>query len=68
MQTLIIHSEDKKIKAIKAFLKAFEVSFEEKKADISYSPEFVAKIKRGDEDVLNGNTTKITLDDIWKSN
>jgi len=45
MQTLIIHAETKKLKAIAAFLKAFGVSFEIKKTEEEpYDPAFVEKI------------------------
>lgn len=73
MEALTIHiphgSEGKKIKAV---LKALGVSFEKKKKPASgkkeegYNPEFVAKIKKGDEDFAAGRYTVIKLDDLWK--
>jgi hypothetical protein len=65
METVIIQTEGKKMKALKAFLKALEIAFEVKREEV-YDPTFIEKIKRGDEDIRNGNTKKITLDDIWK--
>lgn len=66
METLIIRSEGKKIKAIKDFLEAFGVSFEVKKEDGKYDPDFVAKIKESEEDLQAGRVRKVTLDEIGK--
>jgi hypothetical protein len=65
METVIIQTEGKKMKALKAFLQALEITFEIKREEI-YDPAFIEKIKRGDDDIKNGNTKKNTLDDIWK--
>ncbi len=63
METLLVYPESpEKIEALKAFLKALKIDFEES----PYNPDFVAKIKRGDEDIKAGHTSKISLDDIWK--
>lgn len=65
METLIVQPDSKeKLDAIKAFMTALKISFEEKKSP--YNPEFVAKIQKGEDDIRNGNTTKISLDDVWK--
>lgn len=32
-----------------------------------YSPEFVAKIKKAEENIKNGETTTLNPDDIWGS-
>jgi hypothetical protein len=50
------------MKALKAFLKALKIDFEKS----PYNPDFVSKIKRSDEDIKAGRTSKITPDDIWK--
>ena len=66
MEALSVYPENtKQLKAIKAVMVALNVRFE-KKEDSPYDPEFVAKIRRGDEDILKGNTHKVTLDEIWK--
>lgn len=45
METLIIQSEPQKIKAIKTFLKAFDVSFTiAKKEEKPYNPAFVKMV------------------------
>jgi len=55
MTTLTINTEDKEIlKAVKALLKGFKVSFEEK--DDTYNPEFVAMIKESEEQIKEGKT------------
>ena len=65
METLIIHSEKSKIEAIKTFLKAFNVSFEEKSQE-TYNEEFVAKIKESEADFKAGRFQKIKTADLWK--
>ena len=65
METLIVRPDNnEKLIALKAVLKAMKIDFE--KTASPYNPEFVAKIKQGDEDVKAGRTTKVSLDDIWK--
>lgn len=65
MGTFIVQPDTKeKSEALKAFLKALKISFEESKSP--YNPEFVAKIKRGEKDITSGKTKSISLDDIWK--
>lgn len=61
METLVVHPDTReKYNA----LKALKIDFEKKGEP--YNPEFIAKIKEGEEDIKAGRTTKITLDDIWK--
>ena len=63
METILVYPENpEKAQALKAFLKALKIDFEKS----PYNPEFVAKIKRGDEDIKAGRTSKVSLDDIWK--
>lgn len=65
MKTLIVTPDsNEKLEAIVAFMKALKISFVENKS--SYDPEFVEKIKKGDEDIDAGRTKRISLDDIWK--
>ena len=67
METLLVYPENnKQLKALKAVMAALNVKFEKKEESSPYDPEFVKKIERGDKDILQGNTTKITLDEIWK--
>jgi hypothetical protein len=63
MKTLIVKPDSKeKLDAIKAFMKALKISFEESKS--TYNLEFVEKIKKGDDDIEAGRTIKISLDNV----
>ncbi|RZK54025.1 MAG: hypothetical protein EOO87_11510 [Pedobacter sp.] len=65
MSTIIVHPENKEqLSALKAFMKAFNISFEENKTP--YNPKFVDKMKVSKQQAENGETVKITLDDVWK--
>lgn len=65
METLIVQPDSKeKSDAIKAFMKALKIPFEETTSP--YNPELVAKIKQGEDDIKAGRTKKISLDDVWK--
>jgi hypothetical protein len=51
---------------LKAIMKALKVDFKtEKSADKPYSEEFIMKMKRSEEDIKAGRTTKIEPADIW---
>jgi hypothetical protein len=53
------------VDAIKAFMKALKIKFEVSKEEKSpYNPEFVAKIKKGQQDIAEGKGVKITLDEL----
>lgn len=45
--------------------KALKLSFELKE-DIPYNAEFVAMVKKADEDFKKGKGKRIKLDDVWK--
>ena len=63
METILVYPKSPdKMEALKAFLKALKIDFEKS----PYNPDFVAKIKRSDEDIKAGRTSKISPDDIWK--
>ena len=65
MGTLIAHPENKeKLNALKAFMKALKIRFEEEKSP--YDPEFVKKIKQGEEDFKAGKFKAIKTEDLWK--
>ncbi len=49
--------------ALKAFVKAIKMKFEVSK-EKPYDPEFVAKIQESRQQVKEGKTVKIELDDI----
>jgi uncharacterized membrane protein (DUF106 family) len=65
MGTLIVHPENKeKLDALKAFMKAFKIRFEENKSP--YDSEFVEKLNRSNEDFKAGNFKAIKTEDLWK--
>jgi hypothetical protein len=79
--TTITLKINERTKAGKAFMAMSEIFFKNvegieiietdskklKKTGDPYSPEFVAKIKRAEENVKKGNTTRLNPDDIWGS-
>jgi hypothetical protein len=53
------------IEAIKAFMKALKIKFElSNEVQSPYNPEYVAKIKQGQEDIKNGKGIKMTLNEL----
>jgi len=63
METLIVHPENKKqLAALKSFMKAFKISFEEGKT--VYSPDFMAKVQNGLEQIKRGETRVVNIDDL----
>lgn len=65
MGTLIVHPENKEqLSALKAFMKAFKISFEEPKKP--YNTDFTEKMKISKQQVKDGKTIRVNLDDIWK--
>lgn len=65
METVIVHPANKEqLNALKAFMKAFKISFEDEEK--TYNPEFLAKIKRSEADFKSGRYKAIKTDDLWK--
>jgi len=65
MGTLIAHTEsEEKLAALKAFMKALKIRFEEEKSP--YNSEFVEKINLSNEEFKSGNYKAIKTDDLWK--
>lgn len=63
METLIVHPDNKEqLAALKAFMKAFKISFEDGKS--TYDPEFVAKIQESREQIKNGQTRIVNIADL----
>lgn len=78
MTTIKINERTKTGKAFMAMFEAFfkgvdgieiveDDSKKRKKEENFYSPEFVAKIKKAEEDIKNGKTTTLDPNDIWGS-
>jgi|AntDeeMinimDraft_4_1070355.scaffolds.fasta_scaffold09343_1 predicted HAD superfamily phosphohydrolase YqeG len=51
--------------ALRAFAKALNIEFVVK-ADKPYNQDFVKKIKESQEQVKNGKTKSLDLDELWK--
>lgn len=68
MTTLTIQIPDKKANLAKKVLEEMgaTVIVGTDKNENPYNPEFVAKIKRSDDDIKNGRTKKIAIADLWK--
>ena len=63
METLIVHPANKEqLVALKAFMEALKISFEESKTP--YNPEFVSKIQESREQVKRGETRVINIADL----
>ena len=68
METIIIHTDDDKAKALKQFLEAFEVDYQVEDQDKSpYNPEFVKKILERSKSAKEGNTVEVDPNDLWGS-
>jgi len=64
MRTLIVHPGNKEqMAALKAFMKALKISFEEDKSP--YNPEFVKTIQQGDEDLKAGKGIRVDIDNLF---
>lgn len=72
METISIKAytnDASQIEAIKAFMEALKIKFELEKEESPYRPEFVEKIRQGDEDIKNGRGKHVTLEELdalWK--
>jgi hypothetical protein len=64
MEALIVEPKNKKeLQAIKAVLKALDISFRAEK-DRPYDPEFVAKIKKSEQQVKEGKVTRVKKEEL----
>ncbi|MDY0907043.1 DUF2683 family protein [Pedobacter sp. CFBP9032] len=67
MTIATIQIPDKKATLVKQLLKELGVKIMDEKIEKSpYNPEFVAKIKKADEEIKQGQTKKIPVKDLWK--
>ncbi len=62
METLLVYPQNSK--ELKTIMKVLNVKFESKATP--YNPEFVAKIKRSDEQFEKGEVQAINMEDLWK--
>lgn len=66
MDIIIKNLQEQHLALITELAKTLRFEISEPAEDQLYDPDFVTKIKQGDEDIEAGRTTKVTLDDIWK--
>ncbi len=63
---LIVHPKNQEqLLAVESILKMLKIDFQ-KEQESSYDPEFVAKIKKSEQNFKNGNFTTIKVEDLWK--
>jgi hypothetical protein len=65
METITIHADHTKIKALVQFLQAFDIPFEVTK-DTRYNKEFVDRVLLADKEIEEGKGTKVDPDNLWK--
>jgi hypothetical protein len=66
MQTINITAhpqDDSQVEAVKAFMKALKIKFEISK-EKPYNPEFVAKIKKSEQEFKDGKFTRVKKEDL----
>lgn len=67
MTIATIQIPDNKATLVKQLLHELGVKItDEKSEESSYDPQFIAKIKKADEEIKNGLTKKIPVADLWK--
>ncbi len=65
METLIVQPKNQKqLIAVEAVLTALNVAFQ--KEQECYNPEFVAKIKRGEQAAKKGKGVKVDVNNLWE--
>jgi hypothetical protein len=64
MSTILVYpTKPEEEKSLKGILKALKIPFETSE----YNPEFVAKIKKGQEEIKKGNFITVDPENIWES-
>ena len=64
MEALIVEPKNRKeLQAIKAVLKALDISFRTEEGS-PYDPEFVAKIKKSEQQVKEGKVTRVKKEEL----
>jgi hypothetical protein len=67
MELTIKLEDEKKLKALKNFLKSFEIPFktQKKEKEHVYGPKFRKDMKEAEEDIKARRIYKVALKDIW---
>lgn len=64
METLIVEPKSRKqLNAIKAVLKALDVTFRQEQESL-YNPEFVKRIRKSEQQFEEGKVTRVTKENI----
>jgi len=64
MEALIVEPKNKKeLQAIKAVLKALDISFRTED-ESPYNPEFVSKIKKSEQEIKEGKITRVKKEEL----
>jgi hypothetical protein len=64
---LLLDVREERANFLLELLQQFDfVIIKNKKDENPYNPEFVAKILEGKKDRLDGKTTRVNIDDLWK--
>jgi hypothetical protein len=65
MTTIIAHpNTGEQAKALRAFMKALKIAFEEKAEEQPYDPEFVKKIEESRQQAKEGKVTRLEKEDF----
>ena len=66
MATITLEYDGRNSAIKKLIAEILNLGAKEKVEESPYDPEFVKKIKRGQEDIKNGKGIKINIEDLWK--
>lgn len=66
MATITLEYDGRNSAIKKLIAEILTLGAKEKVEESPYDPEFVKKIKRGQEDIKNGKGIKINIEDLWK--
>jgi hypothetical protein len=65
METITIHADHHKIKALVQFLKAFNIPYELSQ-DKPYNKEFTERVLLAEKQIKEGKGIKLDPDNLWK--
>ncbi|MEY3500803.1 MAG: hypothetical protein RL308_2472 [Bacteroidota bacterium] len=67
MTAITFHVEAQSdVKFIEQLAKKMNIPYEKSKDKSPYNPKFVAKIKKGEQEIKDGKGISIAIDDLWK--
>ena len=65
--TIKINPKSKQAKAFLEYLKVLPFVQIKEKDNSNYSPEFAAKLKKGEADIAKGKTTRLNPENVWEN-